>query len=1169
VPIYFDVWAAATPNGTALGELTQAHGKEYQGVHNGLGSGKFTINRHDAQAAWCATGNFVRVRLVGGGPFAYNSANYVGAFWLDEGADVPASKEEQGGETMTRGGRGALAYLEEAVLPEAALTYPAGPQADGTWLWTDEQLGSIWRRVIDEAQALNFLPDMTYDFTDTDDTASDPWLDFGGPFKLNIGLNLLAIADTLRAQGLTLNMTPALVCQAWQDYTRPDAGITFTVGDGGSIYDVAERKVHATPARSHVLVQGATENNTLTYRWVEDAAVLAELGRPKAGFLRYGNTPTDALLDRAGQKQITDLRTQREGPTTIGVVPRTGEIPFVDYHPGDTVTVDIPGVFDEVSEPIASISIVERPAGDYDAIIEFAGQTFDPTDPTAVDPPLTDPPDDSGPGGGVVDDRCCGSQPPYVCDPTVETRVPWSNDELFDTLTLTAGQTGNWGGTETVRVYDGATYRMTSSLTWTGSDNHQTHVGVSSPIGIANHHGSQQLPPPYTAGPLTQDFGPVVAGPGFWDLTIDILRDAWTGGNTGSVTGTLTVEYLSGPDPRFVGGGSACDPPEQGQHTTEQITLGSGGSGQTNFPYEPGSIQIIGGTVTPTETDPDTGEFDTNLPAGTVVNVHYQIADTTGTGASNPMPAAGSTIIPPALLSADTPTDGQVLTWQTGGTTTWETPSGGAGSLPWFDVTDPAYGAVGDGTTDDTLAFIAAESACAAAGGGIVYVPASDDSYIVSFSASGARHCFSLSTGVNLMGDGMHQSVIEVKNEALPAGTVFIPIEIGTATTGANSLFIRDLALVGNFSVINPVGKYIEGIAARHDTTPASHSDDITIERVRVVDVNTAIYCCKDGTAGSARTGNRHQRWLISDCQVDTADNKSFELQEAEDSAIVNCTTVNAVDGAQVHNYTVRSRIAGNRIEYKDSGVNVTEACSDIEVSGNILNAIAGGGVGFNGGIVIRREAFASTGPTSSRVQIVDNIVNDAVTADQIGLRFASYTMNTGVGVFADYLIARNIFNVTGTTYLYDDQFPAKTSATGLRVFDNLFTGAVATSASWTSTGTRVERNRFVANHTANGGTWHYRANRFDGTFTVSGSNITLDDGLIGNVQVSGTPSSGQVIKATGATTATWQTGAAVTAAEIAAFGFVGPIVMVPGITGPPEPVETADGSDYVYEPVG
>jgi hypothetical protein len=53
-----------------------------------------------------------------------------------------------------------------------------------------------------------------------------------------------------------------------------------------------------------------------------------------------------------------------------------------------------------------------------------------------------------------------------------------------------------------------------------------------------------------------------------------------------------------------------------------------------------------------------------------------------------------------------------------------------------------------------------------------------------------------------------------------------------------------------------------------------------------------------------------------------------------------------------------------------------------------------------------------------------------------------------------------------------------------------------------------------------------------------------------------------------GAVTVTVTAAGSPTAAQIAALGFVGPILMTDGITNPPEPLWTEDGTDYLYQDV-
>ena len=118
----------------------------------------------------------------------------------------------------------------------------------------------------------------------------------------------------------------------------------------------------------------------------------------------------------------------------------------------------------------------------------------------------------------------------------------------------------------------------------------------------------------------------------------------------------------------------------------------------------------------------------------------------------------------------------------------------GSGFDPgWYIVTDAAYGAVGDGTTDDTTAVQAAIDACMTAGGGTVYFPAG------IYQISGA-----------LQNTGTHNSQLVIPTAASQKSIRFLgaaPNKIygGTPSTGSESVIRSDWdgAISGNPAIIS------------------------------------------------------------------------------------------------------------------------------------------------------------------------------------------------------------------------------------------------------------------------------------------------------------------------------------------------------------------------------
>ena len=298
-----------------------------------------------------------------------------------------------------------------------------------------------------------------------------------------------------------------------------------------------------------------------------------------------------------------------------------------------------------------------------------------------------------------------------------------------------------------------------------------------------------------------------------------------------------------------------------------------------------------------------------------------------------------------------------------GGTT------GTAAPLPWFNVKD--YGAVGDGTTDDTTAIQAALTAVPTAGG-VLYFPPSANPYI----------CGSLAGRSNLVVQGPGMGAATVKQKA---GTAVGPFDWGSYPT-VTDVEIRDLTLDGNKANVTG-GRGIQWVT----------STRVRAVRVRVVNSyyqGIFAFQCTDPA--------------VIDCETDST---GFSA------------TTNGVGMGIAFNAGVRARCIGNRVSNaNDAGLGGSgTACTDSVFADNVVVspsfigiAMASGGAGNT----ITGNTVTSTGDNGIDIaNCTDTVVhgNTIQSAGHAGIAgdWSTSTANTWVNV----TISGNMIHTTGATY--------------------------------------------------------------------------------------------------------------------------------------------------------
>lgn len=680
--LHFDVWDADDPTGTALGELTEAYEKHYQGTHQAIPAGDFTINIHSPQAAWAKVDNFVRVRRAPGGPFPYNDSRYIGAFWLETGTRTLLSEDEEGGEELTIGGRGPEAALRWAILypdefDQRNKPFTKDTRKDGNWHIPNVTAGevlTIFLRDLDD-RTPNPLPYITRDFNIHTDSDGDAWSDTGTDWAIPVGTNGLDLLATCVSGGLYYRVTPAFRWHAYEDEPGVDRSGTITLAEAHELAEAADQDIAARTTVSRVVVQGTKEKGGLKFREVVNATVEASLPGRREGFVEYRRSPTNAKLDQAGTRYIRKAKQHHDGPLQFRYVETAGKEAFTNFVPGDIVRVNIPGPFNNTSLRVYAISLDEDEAGNVTPVVDFEQAPFDPNSGDAAFdkndgancgdcPPL--PPYIPTPIAVLGDpaaaavalqrpgNRTGTINPLLVFDGTGDATVPghfhaWAKSGAFEYVIEYIDGANRWTGFRTTGVgtitvhFEGSMATVidvgTSTCTFSITKNGVV-VGQdiqSNTVGGLTYWAPSSI---FNTGPI-----PVVDGDVFKATCsvagfprMEQIVSAGVGTNTDGLwvpAATLApVTYIT-------------PPPLEGQFGTEQMT-GDGVTTlfQTNYPYALGSLEVhVDGMLTPvTATDPLAGQFTfaTAPVLNAVIIVNYQNAGTVGTGATHPYPTAST-----------------------------------------------------------------------------------------------------------------------------------------------------------------------------------------------------------------------------------------------------------------------------------------------------------------------------------------------------------------------------------------------------------------------------------------------------------------------------------------------------------------------------------------------
>jgi hypothetical protein len=691
--LIFDVHDEDDPNGAALARITsQAKGKFYRLERNGTGSGGLAMALSRSQIQYLKKNRLVRVYYPPTSP-----TEPIGSFFLQKRSSLILTKRGRGARQVAWTGGGALSYLARVRLPAITYLEPGGMgplEGDGTWRWhlqgswigaVPHSLGAFFYRSLlectDPDRPQQPLADLTIDFDASLDSNGNPWTPYEGEAVSRIGDSELDTALMFMKLGLWVEMSHDLVLRA---YDTPQGRDLTGAAWGANVvrFQAPTGRIVETGNIKDELTSTGDSEIELSHELVFNGEAWSYVANPaggdvvREGFLQVdASDPTSqqvaAEADMAGRDRAADtirLRIRHGNDEAKGLY-LFGTRGHAAAHaaPGDLATLNAAttaeGGYEEYDQEIAAVTWTDRARGPAtDVVIDF-GAAYRTAE------------DRQGHGDG------CSCPPGLrLCDTAIAC-VDLHGD-LLTAQSATNGDAENAAGGQ----WSGGAYQTT-----------RFHSGAR---GYGVLSGSS-VDFAYTFDPA-QVF---VAGTRY-------VLDVWNSQGRLHLTGSVYFGMAGGDDEIVV----IDDLPvletaigADGATWAHRRVCWTPTANRTGVRFRWQATQDTGGPDWYMLDDLSLATANDEL-AGTVARAarcdhRHRAQDVSfapaasGLAATN-VQAMGDEL---AALIAALP--------------------GTATDLGWFIVTDPAYGAVGDDTADDTAAIQAAWDAAVAAGGGIVYFP--------------------------------------------------------------------------------------------------------------------------------------------------------------------------------------------------------------------------------------------------------------------------------------------------------------------------------------------------------------------------------------------------------------------------------------------------------------